>query len=520
MKKTNLLILISTLILGMSSCKNSSDEFRIITHEVLKDKIAGGWAGQTIACTYGGPTEFRFQGTMIQNYQPIPWNDHYIKWYFDNSPGLYDDVYMDLSFVEVFDKYGLDAPIDSFAFAFAHAAYPLWHANQAARYNILNGLMPPMSGSWLNNPHADCIDFQIESDFAGLMSPGMPNSAGEICNKIGHIMNSGDGWYGGVYVAAMYSLAFISDDIEYIVTEALKAIPDSSEFYKCIKDVINSYKDNPDDWKKTWFMVEKTWSEDIGCPNGVFCPFNIDAKVNSAYVVIGLLYGQGDFNRTIDIATRAGQDSDCNPATAGGILGAMVGYKKIPGFWKKSLEEVIDRNFAYTDVSLNQVSVMGYEQATKMIEKNGGKITKSEIIIKTQKAIPVKYEKNFIGHYPVEIKKINLDFSDIVSFDFKGIGIVLKGNTVVNDSKKTNFNYVAKAEVYIDDKMVEMISLPINNIIRKTEIFWKYQLPLTNHTLRIKWLNPEISVDVRVDEALIYSDKPAVFAMNLDYNNQ
>jgi len=263
MKKADFLIPLSVFILFNFSCKNSSEEFRTLKPEVLKDKIAGGWAGQTIACTYGGPTEFRFQGTMIQDYQPIPWNDHYIKWYFDNSPGLYDDVYMDLSFVEVFDKYGLDAPVDSFAFAFANAAYPLWHANQAARYNILNGIMPPMSGLWLNNPHADCIDFQIEADFAGLMSPGMPNSASEICDKIGHIMNSGDGWYGGVYVAAMYSLAFISDDVEYIVTEALRAIPDSSEFYKCISDVIKSYRDNPDDWKKTWFMVQKNWSEHL-----------------------------------------------------------------------------------------------------------------------------------------------------------------------------------------------------------------------------------------------------------------
>jgi hypothetical protein len=142
MKKSIYLIVILVLIQIGFSCKNSSDELRTIKPEVLKDKIAGGWAGQTIACTYGGPTEFKFQGTMIQDYQPIPWNDHSIKWYFDNSPGLYDDVYMDLSFVEVFSKYGLDAPVDSFAFAFANAAYPLWHANQAARYNIsIVGLM-------------------------------------------------------------------------------------------------------------------------------------------------------------------------------------------------------------------------------------------------------------------------------------------------------------------------------------------------------------------------------------------
>ena len=106
--------------------------------------------------------------------------------------------------------------MDSLAAAFANAGYVLWHANQAARYNILNGIRPPESGHWLNNPHADDLDFQIEADFAGLMSPGMPNAASEFCDRAGHIMNYGDGWYGGVYVAAMYSLSFVSDDIEIL----------------------------------------------------------------------------------------------------------------------------------------------------------------------------------------------------------------------------------------------------------------------------------------------------------------
>lgn len=74
------------------------------------------------------------------------------------------------------------------------------------------------------------------------MNPGMPNSASQISDKVGHLMCYGDGWYGGVYVGAMYSLAFVSDDIQFIVTEALKTIPEESGFYKCIADVIEWYK--------------------------------------------------------------------------------------------------------------------------------------------------------------------------------------------------------------------------------------------------------------------------------------
>ena len=139
--------------------------------------------------------------------------------------------------------------------------------------------MPPESGHWKNNPHADDIDFQIEADYAGLMSPAMINTAVSFTDDIGHIMNFGDGWYGGVYVAAMYSLAFIYDDIETIVKEALQVIPAQSKYYKCMSDVIEWYYRYPDDWKKTWFECEKKWSSDKWCPDGVFVPFNIGTVV-------------------------------------------------------------------------------------------------------------------------------------------------------------------------------------------------------------------------------------------------
>ncbi|MBT5425659.1 MAG: ADP-ribosylglycohydrolase family protein, partial [Bacteroidetes bacterium] len=113
------------------------DQTITIQKDILKDKIMGGWAGQVIGCTYGGPTEFQYNGTMIQDYIPIPWNEDRMEWYYDNAPGLYDDVYMDLTFVQIFETEGLDAPATSHAHAFANAEYMLWHANQAARYNIL-----------------------------------------------------------------------------------------------------------------------------------------------------------------------------------------------------------------------------------------------------------------------------------------------------------------------------------------------------------------------------------------------
>jgi len=476
-----------------------------ISKALLKDKIKGGWAGQTIGVTFGGPIEFRFCGTMVQDYQKIKWYDGYLKETMLNNPGLYDDLYMDLTFVDVFQKKGLNAPIEEFAKAYANAGYMLWHANQAGRYNILHGIKAPQSGFWLNNPHADCIDYQIESDFAGLMSPGMPNTASEISDKIGHIMNYGDGWYGGVYIGAMYTLAFTSNDIHFVVNEALKTIPKQSRFYKVIADVIQWHKMYPNDWKETWFQIEKKWTQDIGCPDGVYAPFNIDATVNAAYVVLGLLYGNGDFTKTMEISTRAGQDADCNPSSAGGILGTMLGYDKIPSYWKMGLTDAEQIPFKYTTMSLNDVYSVGLEQALKIIELNGGKLNGEQVTIKKQQPVPVQFEESFANHYPIEKKTLGKKFTNEITFDFEGTGFVVRAETAQWNSANA---YVAKTEMYLNGKLLEEVELPANFTTRRHEPFWKYQLPKQKHSVTLKILNPEEKNPITLNEVIIYSDKP------------
>ena len=477
-----------------------------LSTDQLKDKIKGGWAGQTIGVTFGGPYEFRYQGAFIGDYQTLSWYDGYLKRTMLENPGLYDDLYMDLTFVDVFEKYGFEAPVDSFANAYAQSGYMLWHANQAGRYNILNGIRPPASGHWHNNPHADCIDYQIEADFAGLMSPGMPNTASAISDKVGHIMNYGDGWYGGVFVGAMYALAFTSQDIHYIVAEGIRSVPAQSEFHQCIQDVISWHKKFPNDWKQTWFEVEKKWASDIGCPDGVFSPFNIDAKVNAAYVVMGLLYGDGDFTKSLEIATRAGQDADCNPSTVGGILGTVMGYNNIPAYWKMGLREAEDIDFKYTTVSLNDVYEIGLKHALENISRNGGKVSGNTVVIQTQKPVAVKYEKSFSGHYPVtKLYPRWNDAKDEISFEFEGTGFVLRGDASEWESKS---GYVFGAELYLDGKLVERARLPVNYTHRRHELCWRYELPKGRHVVRFRIMNPSEEHSIRSVEALIYSDKP------------
>src|SRR5690606_27483511 len=97
----------------------------------------------------------------------ILWTPDYVNRAMDEFPGLYDDIYVDLTFVDVIERMGIDASSDAFGEALAASKFQLWHANQAARYNLQQGIPAKEVGHWLNNPHADDIDFQIESDFIG-----------------------------------------------------------------------------------------------------------------------------------------------------------------------------------------------------------------------------------------------------------------------------------------------------------------------------------------------------------------
>jgi hypothetical protein len=285
----------------------------------------------------------------------------------------------------------------------------------------------------------------------------------------------------------------------------LKTIPAQSEFYQCIHDVIGWYKKYPADWKQTWLEIQKKWANDIGCPEGVFAPFNIDAKVNAAYVVTGLLYGKGAFTPTLEIATRCGQDADCNPSTAGGILGAVLGYDKIPAYWKMGLKEAEGIDFKYTSMSLNKVYETSLKQALLNIEKNAGKIKDDNISISLQEPTAVKYEKSFPGMFPVAKMPANWSAAkDEIRLDFDGTGFVLRGESAKWGS---NSDYVFRAALYIDDRPAVPVNLPASFTSRRYELCWQYGLPNGHHQVRLKITNPSKEYEIRLQDAIVYGDK-------------
>jgi hypothetical protein len=347
----------------------------------LRDKIRGGWAGQMIGVSYGAPTEFRYRGTI---------NDSQLQW----APGRVsnslnqDDLYVDMTFAKVLDDKGLNATTEDFAAMFKDAQYQLWHANLAARRNLRRGIPAAMAGNPKYNAHANDIDFQIEADFIGLMAPGLYQSANEIAERAGRVMNYGDGIYGGMFVSGMYAAAYFENDVRRVVETGLSVIPAKSPYAMLIRDVLAWSRQYPDGWRKVWQLIEDKWDKRDPCPDGALKPFNIDAKLNGAYIVLGLLYGNRDFGKTIEISTRAGQDSDCNPASAGGILGVMLGYGAIPEQYKGGIPALADKKFAYTDFSFNTIVESTEKRALALIKSAGGRQEGESVLVKVQTPKP------------------------------------------------------------------------------------------------------------------------------------
>ncbi len=355
--------------------------------ETLRDKIAGGWAGQMIGVSYGAPTEFRYKERIIPEGDLPRWKPEMVSNSIDQ-----DDLYVDMTFAQVLDDKGLDATTEDFGAMFREAKYRLWHANLAARRALKRGVPAALSGTPKYNIHANDIDFQIEADFIGLMAPGLPLAATEIAWRAGRVMNYGDGIYGGIFVSCMYSSAFFEKNPRKIVEDGLACLPRKSPYAQVIADVLRWHGQHPDDWKKNWQLIEDKWNRRDPCPEGALLDFNIDAKINGAYIALGLLYGNGDFGKTVIISTQAGQDSDCNPSNAAGILGVAHGYSAIPEEWKAGIPAVADKTFSYTNFTFKTITESTLKRAIALAEKTGGRREGEVVHIRTQAPRATKLE--------------------------------------------------------------------------------------------------------------------------------
>lgn len=334
-----------------------------------RDKMKAGWLGQMAGVAWGAPTEFRWKGQIIPPASMPAWEPETINGSFQQ-----DDLYVDMTFLRTLEVHGLDVSIRQAGIDFANSGYKLWHANRAGRDALRKGIAPPDSGHPKFNKHADDIDYQIEADFAGLVSPGLPNTVIALGEKFGRLMNYGDGVYGGQFVGGMYAEAFFERDPVKLVEAGLRCIPDGSQYAECVRDVLAWYKESPEDWERTWQRINEKYHLNPEYRRGSceVSKFNIDAKINGAYIVLGMLYGKGDLDQSIVISCRAGQDSDCNPSSAAGVLFTTLGFAKVPDRFKAKLDE--SQIWSHTSYNFPKLIAACEKVAREAVVKSGGRI--------------------------------------------------------------------------------------------------------------------------------------------------
>lgn len=355
-----------------AAAQGDSQQLRRLPVEVFRDKMMAGWLGQMVGVSFGAPTEFSYQGIIMPE-EDVP----------DLYPGMannafdQDDLYVEMTFLKTLATYGLDVASAQAGIDFANSEYELWHANNAGRENLRRGIAPPDSGHPQYNGFADDIDYQIEADFAGLISPGMPARAVRLGETFGTIMNYGDGLYGGQFMSCLYAEAFFESNPQRLLEAGLACIPAQSQYAEAVRDVVRWWQDYPDHWERTWARVNEKYQHNPDYRRfssnritGYDPEFNIDAKINGAYVAMGLLYGAADPVKTMTIAMRSGQDSDCNPASVGGVLFTTIGFSSLEQEFASNLDK--DSLFAYTDFSFTQLIEVSERLARESVLAEGG----------------------------------------------------------------------------------------------------------------------------------------------------
>lgn len=320
-------------------------EEKIISESELKNRIAGFWIGQLVGNYMGFP----FESTYLN--EPIPIDiDRYYTFQDDDSlrinrndlrayvpilagwlNGAFSDDDTDIEFVTLHavEQYGLDITHEEITEAWKrHINRNIWVANRSARTLMDQGMIAPDTGKKENNPNWFQIDPQLVNEIWSAFYPGMVDKAVERAEWGARITNDDWGTHATMVYAAMISAAFFENDPELLVDIGLDAIPEDSPVAEGMRDLIQWHKENGD-WRITrQLMHEKYYRYER---DGVEAPVSIvSSLINGLAGVLSVLYGEGDFVKTVGIAVAAGYDCDNQAATCGGLIGAMAGAGAIP----------------------------------------------------------------------------------------------------------------------------------------------------------------------------------------------
>ncbi|MCY3780385.1 MAG: ADP-ribosylglycohydrolase family protein [Chloroflexi bacterium] len=192
-----------------------------------------------------------------------------------------------------------------------------------AYLRLKSGIPPPRSGSIeLNGPiMAEQIGSQIFIDGWGMIAPGDPALAADLARRAASVSHDGEAIYGAQVVAALEAQAFVESDINRLIDTAASLIPSDSITYRMIEKVRNWHAQQPD-WHKTLGQIDREYSRDR-------YPGNCHIVPNHARIILALLYGDDDFQKSMMVVNTSGFDTDCNSGNVGCIMGIKNGLAGI-----------------------------------------------------------------------------------------------------------------------------------------------------------------------------------------------
>jgi len=323
----------------------------------LYDKICGGWLGRCAGCLLGKPVEGLSKEQIeewlttadaypLNNYfPPIPelpkdapdWLKKRVSWlsvllgHIDHM-ARDDDTDYTIMGLHILENYGPDFTTMNVGESWLHLL-PYWRvytAERVAYRNLVNGLLPPESATYLN-PYREWIGAQIRADMWGYVTPGMPDLGAELAYRDARLSHVKNGTYGEMFVSAMISAAFATNDVEKIIEAGISVIPEKSRLAEAVKNVV-AWSRKYSDWRNTWNQIFEKYGH-----------YHFVHTINNAAIVLmGLLYGKGDYEKSVTVSVMGGFDTDCNGATAGSILGVLLGAEALPEKWVTPLDNRIE----------------------------------------------------------------------------------------------------------------------------------------------------------------------------------
>ena len=380
MLKKLLIFFIFILPLCFFACMRNS--MVKISVEEYRDKVYASWLGQCIGNIYGLPHENQYIDMPGPDEFPYGYQGWTLE-YMNEIQGVFsdDDTDIEYMYLLTMESKGIEPTYKDLTKRWKHHVRErVWLANRAALAAMHYGYTPPITGDKRYNPHWFQIDPQLINEIWAVTAPGMIQYAAQKSGWAAHIMDDSWGVEPTIHYAAMYAAAFFEPDIHKLIDIGTEALPQNSRFAKTVEDMKALYKKYPNDWKKArQEMAEKYYRNEPSDTRTIW-----NANLNGACGILALLYGGGDFQKTLDMACAIGFDADNQAATMSGLLGVILGTSGIPKEliylfpelgWKKPLNDLYKNVTRYDmpDASLKDMAERMAKQGEKIILRYGGK---------------------------------------------------------------------------------------------------------------------------------------------------